>query len=544
LLTTGIQQIFAKIWDSKAGLSITAGILLGISFPPVPLPFLVIPAWILLFRLADITTRGREAAYYSYISFVIWNLITTYWLMLATTAGGIAAILANSVVMSIPFVIQHKFQRIMKAPWMIALLQASVWISYEFLHHHWDLAWPWLSLGNAWANVPELVQYISFTGYLGISFWVLLIASLVYQGIKKSSGNLFTAATAIALIFPAISLVQYSGGQFPQEKNLETVVVQPNLDSYQEYGGLGTSDAVISLLLQMSDSLRTPATELYVWPENSIRSLIYSRKDLDVYSDQIKMRLLRKAEQWDATIIGGATYLDFFTPDSVPQLSRRFRGKVPFLYYNAGLGFQPDSTMEIYRKHNLVPIVERVPFVHFLAYVDLFDWVNWVNIQGYGKGVDPNGITVDGTQTPALVCYDSVFPSWVRRYIREGSGLITVITNDGWWGNTSGHEQHWAYARLRAIEFRRWIVRSANNGISGIIDPYGDIKVETQYWDRTAFRYNVPVLDFMTFYARWGDWFPMVMLIITFIGLGGIFRRGRYNQNYRNKNKEVLVEDR
>ena len=101
----------------------------------------------------------------------------------------------------------------------------------------------------------------------------------------------------------------------------------------------------------------------------------------------------------------------------------------------------------------------------------------------------------------------------------NGADFITIITNDGWWGDTSGHVQHFAFARLRALEFRRWIVRSANNGISGIIAPDGDVHVETNYWERTGFTYNVYPSDQLTFYALYGDWFNWLMVAGAVAGI-------------------------
>src|SRR5699024_3395289 len=115
----------------------------------------------------------------------------------------------------------------------------------------------------------------------------------------------------------------------------------------------------------------------------------------------------------------------------------------------------------------------------------------------------------------ALICYDSVYPGWVRQFVQKGAGFVSIITNDGWWGHSSGHLQHFAYARLRAIALQRWVVRSANNGISGIIAPDGSVKVQTDYWTRTAFRHEVRILHELTFYARWGDWLAILMLFIA-----------------------------
>ncbi|MFY0685502.1 MAG: apolipoprotein N-acyltransferase, partial [Balneola sp.] len=93
--------------------------------------------------------------------------------------------------------------------------------------------------------------------------------------------------------------------------------------------------------------------------------------------------------------------------------------------------------------------------------------------------------------------------------------FITIITNDGWWGNTSGHHQHFAYARLRAIEFDRWVVRSANNGFSGIIDPEGNVLQKTNYWERTGFNFDVPSKSTTTFYTQFGDWLSYFCLMMS-----------------------------
>lgn len=501
-------------WNRKWTISLTAGILLGLAFPPFPFPFLLFPALVLLFRLINLSESAREAAYYSYPGFVIWNLITTYWLMLADVAAGVAAILANAAVMTLPIMLQYQAQKKLNNTWLIALLQAAFWVSYEYLHHQWDLAWPWLSFGNAWAGVPELVQYISATGYLGISFWVVLVSSLIYQAIKRSHRPAGYAAAALAVLFPVISLVQLSVLDLESRSSVETVVVQPNFDSYQTYGGYNTTHEAMESLLSLSDSARTESTQLIVWPENGIHPALYSRQVTNRAANKIKTILMTRSSEWGIPIIGGATYFEYYTPEQAPPLPRGSADN-PWLYFNSALAFYPDNSLQVYRKRNLVPIVERIPFVHFLDAIDVLEWVDWKALQGYGKGNGADPFPVANTQTPALVCYDSVFPSWVRAFVNNGAGFITVITNDGWWGNTSGHAQHFAYARLRALEFRRWVVRSANNGISGIIAPDGSVKVETGYWEQTAFTYDVPVITEQTLYARFGDWLPIGLLIIS-----------------------------
>lgn len=512
-----MKDIFQKFWDSTWALSIAMGILLGLSWPPLPFPFLVFPAFLLLFRIIDLCQSAREAAYRSYAGFVIWNLITTYWLMLANEAAGVAAILANAAVMTVPVMLMYLAHKNIRNRWLAAIVQTAFWISYEYLHHQWDLAWPWLALGNAWSNVPALVQYISFTGYLGISFWIVLVCALGYQAITSNKKVLLMATAVVFAVFPIVSFIQLQFLDFQAEHTVETVVVQPNFDSYQDYGGYRTPRLALNSLISLSDSAKTKNTKLVVWPENGLDPYVASRPVNDQAANAIKPRLSSKSVEWDATIIGGTRYYEYFKPEEAPPLPKMV-GQTPYLTYNAALGFQPDSSMDIYRKHNLVPIVERLPFVHFLNQIDIFGLVDWAENQQFGKGYHADQFEVSSTKTPALICYDSVFPSWVREFVTGGAGFLTIITNDGWWGDTSGHEQHFAYARLRALEFRRWVVRSANNGISGIVAPDGSIKVETKYWTRTAFRYAVPVLNGQTIYARFGDWLSYLMLIISASG--------------------------
>ncbi|MDZ7756047.1 apolipoprotein N-acyltransferase [Rhodohalobacter sp.] len=196
---------------------------------------------------------------------------------------------------------------------------------------------------------------------------------------------------------------------------------------------------------------------------------------------------------------------------------------LPYNYFNAALFFNADGSISDYEKANLVPVVERLPFVEFFNAVDVFGWVDWGRIQQFGKGNSPDMLETPQFKTPGLICYDSVYPSWIREFVRNEASFITIITNDGWWGNTSGHHQHFAYARLRAIEFDRWVARSANNGISGIIAPNGEI---IQQNGVSGFEQDLPVRfitdSTQTSYTRFGDWLPILCLSLV-VGFGAFF---------------------
>lgn len=509
-----------RFWNSPWILSITASILLSLSFPPFDAAILQIPAFILLFRIAGISQSNRETILYTYPAFVLWNLFVTYWLMMATVAGGLAAILANAAIMVLPLLFIRKLFSTGLNPIGASFLAAATWVSYEFLHHNWDLAWPWLTLGNGWSNLINVIQYISVTGVFGISFWVVFTSALLYRYIAEPSKPILYAAITIFLAFPVLSIFSMIMQTQEQGEPVEVAVIQPNSDSYQNFGGHGSLEALLNKLLSISAETVTEETDVLIWPENAIdTALPMNNRYFTAIKDSI--------ESWDTALITGSGYVEMYSEENRPAVARESESGRIYDVFNAALHFKPESQPDIYRKGRLVPIVERFPFVEFFQSIDIFDWVDWGSVVGYGLGNDANNFIVNGSSTPALICYDSVFPSWVNKFVQNGAGFLTIITNDGWWGDSAGHIQHFAYARLRAIEHRKWVARSANNGISGIISPDGKVQLETEYWTEDAFTFTIYDRKIPTFYSKYGDWFSYLMLISTAGGVGILWVKRR-----------------
>lgn len=510
-----------NFWTHKWALALTAAILLSVSFPPYDLALLQIPAFVCLFRLSLICDTKRQVIYYAYPSLVLWNLLTTYWLMMATLAGGVAAILANALIMLIPLLLIRTLFQSKLNPIASSFIAASVWVSYEFLHHNWDLSWPWLTLGNGWSNLTGAIQYISVTGVFGISFWVILSAAIIVYSLDKPVKHLLYSTILIFFAFPVFSVLTVATSATHAEgEQIEVAIIQPNSDSYQRFGGLSTLDELMDKLLTMSDSVRTENTNVIIWPENAVdSSLPYNNVHFERIQDSLKV--------WNTTLMTGTGYAEYYDEDNRPAVARISQSGIPYGIYNAAFNFRPDSEATVYRKGRLVPVVERFPFVEFFQSVDYFGWVDWGRQMGYGLGKEATLFNVNGVQTPALICYDSVFPGWVNQFVNNGAGFLTIITNDGWWGDSNGHLQHFAYARLRAIEQRMWIARSANNGISGIISPDGKIQVETEYWTEDAFTFTINSSNKKTFYATYGNLIAHLSLITTLLGLGFVFVKKR-----------------
>lgn len=516
------------------------------SFPPVDLPILQIPGWMLLLWLGDQVQNRRSRFRHGLGYLLVWNLLTTYWLMMATFTGGLAAILANSLLMTLPLSLIWSVKEKNLPVWSKVLFIAGIWTAFEFFHHHWQLSWPWLTLGNAWSVWPSLIQWISVTGHLGITFWVVCVSTLLYFGIQRTGKINIATSGAIALsglpiglfwVFSGISLSGFIIDK-PASENLketiEVVIVQPDQNSLLPYGGHGSLDRLIDHLASLTDSVITPGTDLILWPENAVDGAVQ-------LGSGTSRRLQDLSHQWEAEIITGAMLIETYADadnlaqnQARPSLKRQSADGTSYNIYNAALhfrnGFSEDINMHpgVYKKGNLVPIVERVPYVEVLSRIPLISRFDWASLQGYGKGTEATIFGIgDGSIAAPLICYDSVYPDWVRQFVLQGASVLTIITNDGWWGNTSGHTQHFEFARLRAIEFQRPVLRSANNGISGVILPGGKVIIQTDYATESVFRVNLPVETQTTIYAQtgnWVGWFSVFLTVLAFL----VVLRGRF----------------
>ena len=517
-----------SILNSSIGTSIFAGILLGISFPPFNLFLLSILAFFLLIRLSDQGHSFRHVMYITFPAVLIWNIIATYWLTFATIGGGIAAILANAVIMTIPLGLIYVIRKQKFNKYLTALLTASSWITYEFLHYRWDLAWPWLTLGNSFANAILLIQYVSITGVMGVSFWIVITSSLWYDWDRSETtfprGLRMNVISLFIILIPIVfSVLKYFSERQVPDSHIEVVVTQPNFDSYLPNAGYNDIHLALEEIIELSDSLVTPNTKMVIWPENALIPDVHG-KTYQYPSNRSR----EVAANWNATLITGATWYRYYDENENAEYPRFRSDGSRYNIFNAALSYAPDGTVQTYEKANLVPIVERFPFYGFFSKIPV-PGVDWLRMMGYGRGEEIINFKSEEVMTPAMICYDSVFPDWVRKSVLDGADFVAVITNDGWWGSTSGHIQHYDFARLRAIETNRSVIRSANNGISGMIHANGDIHSKTDYWVRTALRIQVPIYSNMTFYVRYGDWigyFSSILMIfltafLVFVKLNG-----------------------
>ncbi|MEE3036810.1 MAG: apolipoprotein N-acyltransferase [Bacteroidota bacterium] len=473
--------------------------LLILSWPPVGFPFLIFGAFIPIFFVVDNCSSKRWIFIYCMLVFLCWNAFVTYWIWHASAFGAIAAIIVNSLLMTGVFVLFHVVKSSFndRRRWWALLV---FWLSFEYIHFQWDLSWPWLTLGNVFSHFPEVVQWYEYTGVLGGSLWILLFNMVFFHSIKNKKK--YTLAYVILLsIFLSNFLISERG----DVQEIEVVVVQPNVDPYVEkFDGL-TSEEQLKRFIEVAETKLDSSVDFLIGPETAIVNGLW-QQNID-YSTEIKLlrQLLVKYPNLHI-IIGATTYAVLDDDQKDKPWARKFRNSQDhYAVYNSALQLSLDD-YSIYHKSKLVQGVEFMPFSSVL---DRFDFLT-IDLGGISGslGTQQERVVFESpkAQLAPIICYESIFGQFTTEYVRNGASLFTIITNDGWWKDTPGYKQHLHYARLRAIENRRAIARSANTGISAFIDSKGHIIQSTKWDEQIAIRQTLKTNNTQTLYVRYGDY--------------------------------------
>jgi apolipoprotein N-acyltransferase len=305
------------------------------------------------------------------------------------------------------------------------------------------------------------------------------------------------------------------------------VVVQPNIDPFEEKF-LGTKRFIpyeqqFDRLIKLSRKEIGPETKYVVWPETA---LPFGYNESSLEKETIIQTLQKFVKEYKniSLITGLDTYKIYLNKETA---TAKPTGDNFHFYdsYNAALQVNENEEIEVYHKSRLVPGVEYVP--DFLS--------PFVINLGGGSGIlgSQEERTVffnkDHLGVAPIICYESIFGDFVREYIKNGANLLFIITNDGWWGNTQGYQQHLSYARLRAVETRKCIARSANTGVSGFINQRGDIFYKSNYWKQAVMKAKIKENNIKTFYVEHGDYIGIfafslsgiIILLAIIMGLGG-----------------------
>jgi apolipoprotein N-acyltransferase len=216
-------------------------------------------------------------------------------------------------------------------------------------------------------------------------------------------------------------------------------------------------------------------------------------------------------------IVCGATTIKAYETE-VSTSARKFSdGPGYYDFFNSALQIDASGKTQVYHKSKLVPGVETMPFSWLLKPLESLALQLGGTFGSLGRQ-DERSVFFDkqnAIKVAPVICYESIFSEYITEYVKKGAHFIAIITNDGWWGNTPGYKQHFAYSKLRAIETRKPIVRSANTGISCFINPLGEVTHQTEYWKEAAIISKIQPNSYQTIFVEFGDWISLSSLIIS-----------------------------
>lgn len=516
------------------GLFLLSVLFLSMPFLNQHCGFMALFAWVpfLILERFWYEEGKKHRGWLCFLFFGCWNLLTIMWLRYATWVGALGALVGNTAQMGFIFVLFRMFRyqldklrgdRSFKLLPYIFLV--SMWIGWEYFYTDSELSFPWLMLGNSFANTVRWVQWYEWTGTLGGTLWIWLVNIALFRVLclfrlvplfrDDAPAPRLAYAWLIGLLVGtmvpiAFSQVRYA--HYQEEVNpREFIVLQPNIEPHVGKFKGYSRERQDQILLNLAESVVTDSTCFAIAPETFTWTI--DEEHVTKFST-----VKRFAEFLDdhpsVNFVFGAITVRYYPWDTYPGSSRTSRPTLTarpaegYWYdsFNASLILDAEGNHDIFHKSKLVPFAEFLPFPKTISRFGQLAINLGGTVNSYGKQPEISIFTAsDSTRIGTAICYESVYGDYCRGYVLQGAQVMSIITNDGWWRDTPGYRQHLSYARLRAIELRRSIARSANTGISALINQRGDIVAQTQWWEESALRGSLNLNDELTFYVRHGD---------------------------------------
>ena len=503
--------------------SLIGGTLLGISFPFTggifPLAFIAFVPLLIANHQINEAVKGKFLLRFSvnYLYFLIFNLVTTWWIYNASEGGMYMAVLANSLLMCLPFMFAgflHKHLGENKSVFGFLVL----WLTFEYLHFYWELSWPWLNLGHVLGDSPKLIQWFEYSGVTGGSLWIMLINIFVYIIVRnvKLNSETFKIQTpnvlfvVLAIIIPVSSslYIYYSYEEKVDPVNI--TIAQPNIESHHSKFSLPADIQLNKLLMGIEDKI-SEDTDLILAPETAIPYPI-KEDQLKYHRDFLILKNFLDTHGQIPMLIGADTY-EIFDEKVSPACSPY--GDMYIENYNTALLIQSNIPLETYHKAKLVLGGEKIPFIANLPWLQKYSIELGGTSGMLGVGEEPKIFEAKGVFYAPLICYESVYGDYVAMFVRKGATMLTVITNDGWWGDTPGYHQHRMFSQIRAIENRRSVARSANTGISCFIDQRGEVIKEIGWNEYGGIQAEINQNEAITTFTKYGDIIGRISCYLT-----------------------------
>ncbi len=512
------------------GLSLLSGFLLSLGWTQLGIGWIVffafVPLLIIIDRLKSEGKKNSAAIFtaYSFISFITWNLASTWWIYHSTIPGAIFVFLMTTVCMStVMFLSYRNFEKSVRSLAYLALVVN--WLAFEYLLMHSEFSWPWLCLGNSFANNISIIQWYEYTGTYGGSLWILIVNIIIYEIYrmilsKHEKRKIYRRVSVLAIIvFVPILFSTYRYNTYKEfSAPVDIVIVQPNIDPYSEKFVMKITKQ-IDIITDAAIVNADDKVDYFIAPETALPNGIWENEIENHFCiEQIRQFLL---EYPDSKFIIGATTRVKYSKGLGKSETAVESGQDGdyFDLFNSSLQIDTSTFVDIYHKSRLVPGVEVMPYPKILGFLSGM-MLDLGGINGsHGTQEERDVFNNDRLDIYAgvPVCYESEYGEFITEFVSKGANILFLITNDGWWGDTPGYKQHINYARLRAVETRRSIARSANTGISCFINQRGDVVKKLGWWQRGSIREHLNANDKITFYVLYGDFLARMAILIAAI---------------------------
>ncbi len=525
--------------------ALTSGLILTLSFPDTSISYLAFIALTpLLVSIQSMT--HKESFYAGLVTGITFFTTLIYWIVPTIHVyGGLHIIFAIGVltllclylalypaVFSLTLKILKWGKKSITASYFLPLLTACLWTGLEYIRTYAFTGFSWGTLGYSQFKNLNLIQIADFTGVYGVSFIIVLVNSslaLLWINFKTRLKRQYIVPLIYTIVLITCAYTYGSqriniiDSQIKKAQKTKIAIIQGNIKQ-----DLKWSDEfkikTIEKYIQLSKSQIKKQPDLVIWPETALPFYYGLEKGLSKHVDRCV-----KSSQSDF-LIGSPAFE---------------HGKEETKFYNRVYMLDQFANISgIYDKHHLVPFGEYVPFGKYLTFLGkitaqagnfspgkqsftplVFNdntLKKTLNLQVTDNQKDTRTLKVT-RKTGMLICFEILFPSIASKFVENGADILTTITNDAWFGHSSAAMQHFSIAVFRAIENHRTMARAANTGISGFIDPKGEVIAATSLFTDRAVTCQVPVLTSISFYTRHGDLFAMGSALTIFAVLSWIF---------------------
>jgi apolipoprotein N-acyltransferase len=501
---------------AREAAAVLSGVLLFLSFPKFGSG---VVAWVALVPLLAALpgASGWRALRLGYLTGAVSSLGLLYWTALVVTQFGGLSLPVSVAIMAVLCLVVALFPALVA--WLVgrwvarlgveALLAAPVaWVAVELARARTFLQFPWCLLGYSQHEHPAFVQVAAFTAVYGVSFLLVLVSAAVAYAIHAPARKSRIAVAAVAAVVAGAGLYGTWALAQPIETSgtLRVGLVQASIRQDEKWAP-GLYEENVRRHVALTRRAAGEGARLVVWPESAV--------PFPLDRDPGAAALLRE------TARESNVFLLFGNDDYVEGAN----GK-PSRFVGAKL-LSPVGELGLrYHKMRLVPFGEYVPLQPLFTLGGRVAARLVEGVADFSPGREPVVGEVEGTRLAVFICYEAIFPDLVRRFVAGGADLLVNVTNDAWYGLTSAPFQHFAMARFRAVESGKYLVRAANTGISGVVDPRGRVVAPTALFEPAALVRDVPIASASTFYARHGDVFAWACALATLALAGLTLRRG------------------